>query len=170
MITLEYLQETAQRNVAVEEHLGHIIDIMVDCGVADFVPTDLISQWRYAPERSCVIAEKEYKDSYDPFSDLWESYNIPVECLEMSDEDLETLFNTEYEMRQKMELENSKRQLERDADYLGYDLVAKDNPGSLEDRQESYWGGHDLQENTLGSPATQEDARDWAITMLEDGF
>lgn len=140
MITLEYLQETAQRNVAVEEHLGHIIDIMVDCGVADFIPTDIISRWRYAPERSCVIAEKEYKDSYDPFGDLWESYSIPVECFEMSDEELETLFSAEYEMRQKMELENAKRQLERDADYLGYTLVAKETCDSIEEQQKECFG------------------------------
>lgn len=126
MITLKYLQETAQRNVAVEEHLGHIIGIMVDCGVADFVPTDIISRWRYAPERSCVIAEKEYKDSYDPFGDLWESYSIPAECLEMSDEDLRALFCAEAHMRDEMELENARKQLERDAEYLGYDLVKRE--------------------------------------------
>lgn len=169
MVTLEYLQETAERNVAVEERLEHIIDVMTDYDVAMYVPTNLISQWRYAPERNSVIAEKEYKDHYEGF-DQWESYSIPVECLEMSDEELKTLFEAEADIQDQMQLDNTLEQLKRDAEYLGYDLVAKDNPGSLEDRQENYWGGHDLQEDTLGSPATQEDARDWAITMLEDGF
>jgi len=126
MITLGQIRYTQHLNSQVEERLEHIIDIMTDCDVAMYVPTNLISRWRYAPERNSVIAEKEYKDHYEGF-DQWESYSIPVECLEMSDEDLETLFNSEYEMRQRMEVENAKKQLEHDADYLGFHLIAKEN-------------------------------------------
>lgn len=149
MITLEYIQETAKRNVAVEERLEHIIDVMTDCDVAMSVPTDAIAQWRYAPERSCVIAEKEYKDHYEDF-DQWESYSIPVECLEMSDEELKTLFEAEADIRDQQEHQRSVDQLKRDAANLGYTLVTE--------------------ENTFGSPATEADAGAWVATMTEEGW
>jgi len=153
MITLNYLQETAERNVEIENRLEHIIDIMTDCGVADFVPTDVISHWQYAPECSCVIAEKEYKDHYDGI-DQWESYSIPVECLEMSDEELQNVFEEEAEVKADIEHRRAIEQLKRDAKWLGYDIVLnKENKG-----------------NTFGSPETEEDAKDWVIAMTDEGW
>lgn len=126
MITLGELRYTQHLNSRVEERLEHIIDIMTDCDVAEFVPTNLISQWRYAPERSCVIAEKEYRDPYGEL-DQWESYSIPVECLTMSDEELETLFRAEAEIQEQIQEQEALKQLKRDADRLGFHLIAKEN-------------------------------------------
>lgn len=126
MITLGELQHIHTINCRVEERLSHIINIMVDCGVADYIPTDNISLWRYAPERSCVIAEKAYTDSYDSCGDMWESYSIPMECLTMSDDELEEMFLAEYDVREAIERGNAVKQLHRDAEYLGYAVVPLD--------------------------------------------
>lgn len=122
MIPVNELKRIQENYNRVAYQLDQIVEIMEDCGVADYICAD-VTHWYYHEEHNTIYFEREYKDPYEDIMDQFDCHTINADMLSWSSEELIEEFENQYDTLMDETTSFELDTLKRQAKHLGYRLV-----------------------------------------------